>query len=114
MPSAPLLTFQQLKRLCLTALALTAACWLVQAPSEGARAQDKPRARLSFSAPAGTGCPSETELRRAVAARLGYVPFDDQAERRVRARIKTAGSALVGSVELEGASGATEALVIAW
>src|SRR5688572_3856594 len=64
----------------------------ILASRQAARAQDNPRARLSFSAPAEvSGCPTELALQRAVAARLGYWPFDDSQARTVIATISRNG-----------------------
>ncbi len=50
-------------------------------------------------------CPDETELRDAVAARLGWVPFRDDATRVVRARVVARGRRLEASVEALGPDG---------
>jgi hypothetical protein len=47
-------------------------------------------------------CPSESELRAAVSARLGYDPFEKGAARTIRASIETLAEGFRARVELEG------------
>ena len=76
------------------------------AASSGVHAQAQPRAELTLTTPSGaTGCPSELELKRSVAAELGYWPFDPPFAKHVRARIEPAGVGLAGLVEVSSAQG---------
>ncbi|MDB4942976.1 MAG: hypothetical protein JWP97_2510 [Labilithrix sp.] len=77
-----------------------------------ARAQERPRARLTYSpSPDVADCPSEREVRDAVAARLGYDAFDATQQdaaatrdvmREVVITVKRRGVGIVGSFELRG------------
>lgn len=61
------------------------------ASSSSAAAQDVARPRVRFTYARGVGverCPSVEEVRDTVAARLGYVPFDDRATHRIDLRIE--------------------------
>lgn len=71
-----------------------------------AAAQDA-RARLDYErSPEAAACPEDAVLRDAVSARLGYVPFDEAADRTVRVRITRRRRELLASVEVVDASGA--------
>jgi hypothetical protein len=50
--------------------------------------------------PEAAGCPDRATLEAAVAARLGYQPFDDKAQRRVEVHLAPAGAGLTGSLQL--------------
>ena len=55
-------------------------------------AADRPTARLTYTRKAGsTICPDEPLMRQLVAARLGYDPFRDDADRTVVVTISTRG-----------------------
>jgi hypothetical protein len=65
------------------------------------RAEAFPSSRLTFSRGSGAElCPDETELRKAVVARLGYDPFFPWADVTILARITSGQGRLVGTVEL--------------
>ncbi|MFT3768139.1 MAG: hypothetical protein QM820_22030 [Minicystis sp.] len=70
------------------------------------RAEPPRAARLAFTRGAGAErCPDEAALRGAVAARLGYDPFRDDAPRSIDASVRQAGGALRGEVTLTDAAG---------
>ncbi len=78
------------------------ACALVLSWSDTAAADDKPRVRLSYRVAADvTTCPGEDALRDAVAGRLGYDGFNDEADDEVRARIRRRDDGLVGTLVVE-------------
>jgi hypothetical protein len=63
-------------------------------------------ARLRYTRARGAErCPDERTLARAVASRLGYDPFRDQAPRTVVAYVRASGGALQGTVTLIDAAG---------
>ena len=66
---------------------------------------DPPRlVRLEYERQAGaTACPDDAAIRAGVAARLGYEPFSDRADERLRATIRPAGNALEARIELRDA-----------
>lgn len=67
------------------------------------RANATPRADFRYLRDEGAlSCPSEATLRAAVAARLGYDPFEKGAPRIVRATIETEGEGYTARVELQG------------
>ena len=68
---------------------------------------------LSYTREVGAEqCPDEASLREAVLARLGYDPFDDEAPRVLRARVRRSphavGGSLVAHIELRDATGAVQ------
>ena len=66
----------------------------------------RPLARFSYSAPVETNCPDESEIRRAVAARLGYDPFSPDAAHSISAVIAVQDHhQLKGQVELRDRTG---------
>jgi hypothetical protein len=84
---------------CALALALVGAAGLARA--------ERPRARLIYARGAGAErCPDEAALARAVALRLGYDPFFDDAPRTIFARIGATRRALHGTLELRDETGA--------
>lgn len=65
-----------------------------------------PPARLVYTRARGTErCPDQAALRAAVASRLGYDPFRDQADRAIVARVQRASKKLEGSVEMRDGHG---------
>lgn len=71
-----------------------------------ARAAEAPPATLDYEVARGVdGCPAADELRGAIATRLGYDPFRDDAARRLTARIDRASGALEGRIELRDERG---------
>ena len=50
--------------------------------------------------PGADRCPDDQQVRQAVAARLGYPPFEDNAETIVTARLEQREPALVGTIEV--------------
>lgn len=55
----------------------------------------RPRVRFTYARASGAeGCPPAENVRDAVAARLGYVPFDDRAASRVDVRVEGVGRGL--------------------
>ncbi len=76
--------------------------------AHAAGGEGRTRARLTYAGGADiAGCPSERELKDAVAARLGYDPFeagssDDAGGREVAVHVRRRGTGLVGSLELRG------------
>ncbi|MFO0695326.1 MAG: hypothetical protein U0230_17315 [Polyangiales bacterium] len=82
--------------------------WLVMAGTARADepAEAPPHARFTYERDErALRCPDEAEIRDAVSARLGYVPFDDAAPLAVRARIEARGRRLHGVVEVHDAEG---------
>jgi hypothetical protein len=66
----------------------------------------EPRAKLVYVLEKGAErCPPEAELRSAVAARLGYEPFSNDADRTVHATVKRRGRGLRARIVLQGADG---------
>ncbi len=66
-------------------------------PSSGS-----PTARLVYArGPGAEACPEESELRTAIAARLGYVPFREDAARTIRATLAREKGVLRASVEVD-------------
>lgn len=85
-----------------TALALGVA--LFGAPL---RAEDKPRYKLAFSRDAAaSACPDAAGLRAAVAAKLGYDPFTDDAPRTLTVSFQKAGGEHRAQIELRDEAGA--------
>jgi hypothetical protein len=69
-----------------------------------------PSARLEYAREAGAeSCPDETALRKAVADRLGYDPFDPSAPELLRARVTASDSRFSAVLELFAASSAVRA-----
>lgn len=67
-------------------------------------------ARLTYSRGAGASdCPDADVIRAEVAARLGYEPFDDQAELAVLATVSRVGRTLEARIEITDATGRTSA-----
>ena len=63
-------------------------------------------AKLSYTRGAGASdCPDVEVIRAGVAARLGYEPFDDRAERVVLAAVSRAGHVLEARIQIAGADG---------
>jgi hypothetical protein len=79
-----------------------AALMLAAAP---ALAQERAAASLDYEVGEQLGCPSEDAFRDAVAGRLGYDPFREDAPRRIHARIDRAGPRLRGRVKVLDADG---------
>lgn len=75
---------------------------LVASPIHAQVASDKPPpVRLEYIRSAGaTRCPDEVALRAAVAARIGYEPFDGSAERRVRVEVQGAAGGYRASLRM--------------
>lgn len=71
-----------------------------------AHAEERIHARLSYAPEADVErCPSEREVKDAVAARLGYDPFVETtppAEREVVVKVRRRGTGILGSLELRG------------
>jgi hypothetical protein len=82
-------------------MALTA---LVVLMSEPTRAQDVPHARLRYDR-GSDSCPDEAALRDAVSARLGYVPFADDAALVIEATIRRTGRGFRGELRVLAADG---------
>src|SRR4051794_38628171 len=62
--------------------------------------------RLTYSRGTGASdCPDIDVIRAGVAARLGYEPFDDRAERLVSATVSRIGQLLEARIEIAGADG---------
>ncbi len=75
--------------------------------SGAAFAEGKPTVRFTYLRGAQAGqCPEEGAVRDAVAARLGYEPWDETAKRTVRATIEPRGGGLRARMELLGEGGA--------
>lgn len=71
-----------------------------------ARAQTRAQVRLSLAVEhAGTACIESAELTERVAARLGYLPFGDDAQSVLRVRERRRGRALDVAVEIQRADG---------
>ena len=71
-----------------------------------AQADEPRRATLTYGvAPGIDGCFEASELKDAVAARLGYVPFADQATLAIRAQVRRAGSGLSAELKVNDGSG---------
>lgn len=88
------------------ALLGVAALWPTTRDVRAAEGDAKLAARLIYSVPEKLAeCPDERSLRDAVAARLGYNPFNVQAERTISARISRGKHGLKASVELSNAAG---------
>jgi len=70
-------------------------------------AQAPPHVRLDYQRGASTEiCPDALALKQAVAARLGYAPFDDQSAVLVRVRIaRNDAQHFIASIELQDAAG---------
>jgi hypothetical protein len=63
-------------------------------------------ARLTYSRGTGASdCPDADVIRAGVAARLGYEPFDDRAERLVSATVSRTGHVLEARIQIAGADG---------
>jgi hypothetical protein len=63
-------------------------------------------AKLTYSRGAGASdCPDVDVIRAGVAARLGYEPFDDRAERLVSATVSRTGHVLEARIQIAGADG---------
>lgn len=78
------------------------AAGLTAGPAVGAKSEERPSARLLYTpAPSVRGCPEEAEVRAAVAGRLGYAPFRDDARRVIVVRIGRE-RGLFAQVELRG------------
>lgn len=76
--------------------------------SLGAAAAERKATRLIYERGAGAEhCPDELDVKNAVAARLGYDPFDERAPGSVSARLAREGDKLVGRVEVRDADGRT-------
>src|SRR5687768_8556101 len=77
------------------ALAVAVAC----TSAVEAVAEELPSARLAYVRGArAEGCPDERELMDAVSARLGYVPFREDAARLMSVDIGRSGSGLVARI----------------
>lgn len=71
------------------------------------RAEEPRHATLHYEVASGiTGCFELSELQDAVAARLGYVPFSEQAPLAIDARVNRAGSRLTAKLVVTDAQGA--------
>lgn len=71
------------------------------------RAGDKPRYKLAFSRDAAaSACPDAAGLRAAVAAKLGYDPFTDDAPRTLTVSFQKAGGEHRAQIELRDETGA--------
>lgn len=70
-----------------------------------AAAESEPKHALSYEARASLGCPSEDQLRAAVAAALGYQPFADDAPTIVSISVRAAHQAVRGRIEMRLADG---------
>ncbi len=87
---------------------LIAAAGAVLTAGSVAHASERVHARLTYGPDADVErCPSERDLRDAVAARLGYDPFDgagepDEPPREVVVLVHKRGTGIVGSLELKG------------
>jgi hypothetical protein len=91
----------------LVATSSVAASWLVLgAPSGGAAETERPTARLvHVRGPGAEACADEAATRRAVAARLGYDPFQADASRTTTVTIRRKGAGYVATVELRAEGG---------
>ena len=70
------------------------------------KAQAVPSAKLVYVRGAGTtACPDETDLRRAVATRIGYDPFFPSASKTVIAQVSRAPKGYRGKVQIVGDDG---------
>jgi hypothetical protein len=73
-------------------------------------AQAPRQVRLEYARLDGAGeCPDGATIQAGVAARLGYEPFNDQADERVRAVIQPSGHGLEARIELTDAKGSPKA-----
>ncbi len=78
----------------------------VSGAATSAAAAEHPTVRLSFERGAGAEqCPDDANLREAVAARLGYDPFDDHAAHELRAQVRRTGRSFSAHIELRDADG---------
>jgi hypothetical protein len=72
-----------------------------------ARAEEARKARLEYVVEAGVlDCFDAAELKDAVAARLGYVPFSDDAPLSLKARVRRTANGLAAELKVEDESGA--------
>src|SRR5262245_15596838 len=63
-------------------------------------------ARLTYArSPNASDCPEPDVIRAGVAARLGYEPFDDRAQRAVLATVNRTGRTLEALIQIAGADG---------
>lgn len=74
--------------------------------SAAAHADEPARARLAYAhEPSIAGCPSDRELRDAVASRLGYDPFaaaKDDEPMQIVVQVRRRGAAVAGTLEIMG------------
>ncbi|HUB09090.1 MAG TPA: hypothetical protein VMB50_18920 [Myxococcales bacterium] len=78
----------------------------VAAATRQASAQETPSARLTYErGPGAERCPSETALREAVSARLGYDPFRSGAPTAIAVSLRRAQEGLSALVVLRGPTG---------
>lgn len=71
-----------------------------------ARAEETRKARLDYVVEAGVrDCLDTAELKDAVAARLGYVPFSDDAALSIKARVRRNASGLAAELKVKDESG---------
>src|SRR4051794_27128190 len=96
------------KRLCGRLHVAAAACVGLALCALTQEARATPSAKLVYVRGSGaTTCPDETELRRAVATRLGYDPFFPAASKTVIAQVSRAGTVTGyhGRVQIVGDDG---------
>lgn len=74
---------------------------LAVATMASAQAEQRQTATLAYTrAPGAEACPDEQELRDAVSGRLGYVPFQAEAERRIDVRFGKSGTKLIATLRV--------------
>ena len=79
--------------------------WLASTATAFAAAPPR-TAKLTYTRGAGASdCPDDDVIRAGVAARLGYEPFDDRAERVVTATVSRTGHVLEARILIAGADG---------
>lgn len=90
--------------------ALLVAELLVQGSPRKSRAEPSKRVRLDYQrAESGTACPDASALQVGVAVRLGYDPFDDKSNERLRVSIRPVPSGLEARIEMLDPNGQLKA-----
>jgi len=91
-------------------LAALVACVVAVVTPADARGDEPPEFALAYQAPDGAGCPTEDEVRAAVAGELGYDPWDpvdDGSSPQIRVAIRAARAGVRGRVEMRATDGRT-------
>ena len=82
--------------------------WILAVVSSTARAAPEPSFALVYQAPDGAGCPTDEAVRAAVAAELGYDPWDpidDGASPRIVVAIRSVRDRARGRIEMRARDG---------